>query len=507
MSQNTPPRLTSISGVVNSYYSGLLFLELLPGEGLPLTHTQSPDAVQSMTLPQNTPLPKAPTTGYRIASGALTVCLVLALLAGAASLPYLFPSDSLLYKFGTEQTMLRWGKVLGLLAACLLLLQLVWAARIRLLDRIFALNNLYTLHGIIGMGLAGMVLVHPLLTLLPDDMLLIPLQLRYWPELVGVCLLGLLLISILASAFRRVLGIPFQRWVLAHRIVAGVIPGLLFTHVLSVSSTFEAGSPRQMAIIAACLYGMGYLWILSRPLRLGRLFRVTAVEIAGERAHRIRLEPQVPLRRRRDPRRNLPGQFAFLTLFSDRVPHEEHPFTIASAPDSDGELEFIIRESGDWTRSVGLIRPGDSARIDGPYGLFSHLRLEPEREMVLIAGGIGITPMLSMLRSMARDGDRRRVTLVWSNRSRGHIVLPQEMDDLQARLPGLRILHVLTKDPEGGHFSGRLDRDRMAHVLSGCDAEAAVFVCGPPGMMRDVYASLRKIGHPRGLIFTERFSL
>ncbi|MEF8823504.1 MAG: hypothetical protein V5A74_05240 [Desulfohalobiaceae bacterium] len=461
-----------------------------------------------MTLPQNTPLPQAPTTGYRIASGALTVCLVLALLAGAASLPYLFPSDSLLYKFGTERTMLRTGKVLGLVAACLLLLQLVWAARIRLLDRIFALNNLYTLHGIIGMGLAGLVLVHPFLTLLPDDMLLIPLQLRYWPEFVGVCLLGLLLISIFASAFRRVLGIPFQHWLLAHRIMGALLPALLLTHVLSVSSTFESGSPRLMAIVAACLYGIGYFWILSRPLRLGRPFRVTAVETAGERAHSIRLEPLAPLRRRReDPRRNLPGQFAFLTLFSEHVPREEHPFTIASAPDSDGKLEFIIRESGDWTRNAGLIRAGDRARIDGPYGLFTHLRLEPEREMVLIAGGIGITPMLSMLRSMARDGDRRKVTLIWSNKSREHIVLPREMEDLEARLPGLRVLHVLTGDPEGGHFSGRLDRDRLAHLLSGCDAEAAVFVCGPPGMMRGVYASLRKLGHPRRLIFTERFSL
>ena len=461
-----------------------------------------------MTLPQNTPLPQAPTTGFGIAGGALAGCLVLGLLAGAASLPYLFPSDSLLYKFGTERSMLRWGKVLGLVAACLLLLQLVWAARIRLLDRIFALNNLYTLHGIIGICLAGLVLVHPFLTLLPDDMLLIPLQLRYWPELVGVSLLGLLLISVLASAFRRSLGIPFQRWLFAHRIVAAVLPALLLTHVLSVSSTFEAGIPRLMAIGAACLYGMGYLWIMSRPLRLGRRFRVTDVETAGQNAHSIRLESLAPFRRRRgDPRRNLPGQFAFLTLFSRRLPREEHPFTIASAPDSDGELEFIIRESGDWTRNAGLVRPGDRVRIDGPYGLFTHLRLEPERELVLIAGGIGITPVLSMLRSMVRDGDGRGVTLIWSNKSREHIVLQREMEDLRDRLPGLRVFHVLTADPEGGRFAGRLDRDRLAHLLSDCDAEAAVFVCGPPGMMRGVYASLREIGRPRRLIFNERFSL
>jgi predicted ferric reductase len=450
----------------------------------------------------------APSKGLRVAGGALTLCLVLGVLAGAAGLPYLVPSDSLLYKFGAERTMLRWGKVLGLVAACLLQLQLVWSARLRLLDRIFALNNLYSIHGAAGIGLAAMVLVHPLLTLLPDDMLLIPLQPRYWPEFVGVSLLALLAASVLVSAFRRALGIPYRMWRLGHRVMGAVLPALLFTHVLSVSSTFEAGAPRSTAIAAACLYGMGYLWVLARPLRLRKGFMVSAVEPAGAGSHSLRLKPLARKPSRRgDPGRNLPGQFAFLTLFSRHLTREEHPFTIASAPSGSGEQEFIIRESGDWTRKAGLAQPGDRARVDGPYGLFTHLRLAPGRELIMIAGGIGITPMLSMLRSMADDGDRRSITLVWSNKSREHIVFPGEIEDLEARLPGLRVFHVFTEDPEGGHVPGRLDRGRLAGLLEDCGPEAAVFMCGPPAMMRSVFGALRKIGYSRRAIFTERFSL
>ena len=125
----------------------------------------------------------------------------------------------------------------------------------------------------------------------------------------------------------------------------------------------------------------------------------------------------------------------------------------------------------------------------------------------MIAGGIGITPMLSMLRFMADHGDPRPVTLIWSNRSKKNVVFADEMDALAAKLTDLRMIPIFTRDAESGKRSGRLDRTSLETMLSGCSRRSAIFVCGPPQMMRQVYTDLKTIGFPARSIFTEAFGL
>ena len=85
-------------------------------------------------------------------------------------------------------------------------------------------------------------------------------------------------------------------------------------------------------------------------------------------------------------------------MTSRDVSSEEHPFTISSAPGDDGCLAFTVKASGDYTRALRQAVQGDRARVDGPYGRFSYvLRTQPGQPLLLIAGGVGITPMLSML--------------------------------------------------------------------------------------------------------------
>jgi len=118
-------------------------------------------------------------TGRRRFLGALAFLIGLLLLAGAASIPFLFESASILYKFGADKLMLRTGKVLGMIAGTLLLLQLVLAARIRFLDRIFALDRLFYFHQISGTLIAACVIIHTKLIMLPEDILFIPLEISY----------------------------------------------------------------------------------------------------------------------------------------------------------------------------------------------------------------------------------------------------------------------------------------------------------------------------------------
>ena len=437
----------------------------------------------------------------------LIIGLILVLIGSAASLPFFFESASMWYKTGSDQALLRTGKVLGVIAACLLLLQLVLSARLRFMDRIFGLNNLILMHRFLGLTILGLVVIHPVLVQLADDMLFIPFQLRYWPEFSGLFLAVLIMGMVLGALWRIPLGIPYHWWRPGHRATAILAFIVLFTHVLNVSETFESGFPRQATFALAGISILFYAWVSARPWRnRGHPYCLTAVDKAGQEAYSLHIKPQGldPMRKTsRGFQRYFPGQFAFVTVCSDHISKEEHPFTIASSPSRPDKLEFIIRNSGDWTQRIQNLRPGDQVFLDGPYGLFTHLRCPLDQELVMIAGGIGITPMLSILRYMADARDQRRITLVWSNKTREHIIYSEEIEDVQTRLPGLHIFHIFTAPPGGR----RLDQDQLAQLLSACSREAAAFICGPPQMLTTMHSALKSIGFSKRRIFMERFSL
>jgi ferredoxin-NADP reductase len=180
---------------------------------------------------------------------------------------------------------------------------------------------------------------------------------------------------------------------------------------------------------------------------------------------------------------------------------------LTSTPTRTSCLQFIVRTTGDWTPKLKNLQPGDRVLLNGPFGLFSHLQLPAKNEIIMIAGGIGITPMLSMLRYMADCNDQRKITLIWSNQTRKHIIFPDEFQSLEAQLKGLRIFHVLTRDPEFWGKAGRLDQHKLKMLLSDCSQASAIFVCGPHQMMKEVRRCLVSLNFSKHLIFMERFSL
>jgi ferredoxin-NADP reductase len=123
----------------------------------------------------------------------------------------------------------------------------------------------------------------------------------------------------------------------------------------------------------------------------------------------------------------------------------------------------------------------------------------------MIAGGIGITPMLSMLRFMVDRNDHRAVTLIWSNRSRGDMVYSEEFNDLAAKLTGFRPVLNFTGKVEGGYPSGRLNLEKLQTMLQPCSRRSAVFLCGPALMMKQVKGDLKRMGFASRSIYTETF--
>ncbi|MEN8807840.1 MAG: hypothetical protein ABF291_10195 [Desulfobacterales bacterium] len=424
------------------------------------------------------------------------------LLVGAMSVPLFFESPSMWYKFGLAKALLRTGKMLGLAVATLLFFQLIQAARLKVLDRVFSLPGLVRSHRLNAIVILLLALLHPILVLASEKKLLIPLELRYWPEWVGAGLLALIVIQFSVSQWRRAFQITFHRWLLWHRCVGVFILGLAVLHILFVSETFsEEGFPRTAVLVSTALLAMLWLWVRSGWLRARKMpLAVTRLAPEGKSSICIELSPKT-----NRPFQYFPGQFVFISIHSKRISREPHPFTLSSTPTHPRCLQVTVRASGDWTRHIGRIAEGDRVYIQGPFGRFSHILTDPDREIVMIAGGIGITPMLSMLRFMVDRQDHRAVTLIWSNRSREDMVYQEEFNDLMSKLIGLRPLFVFTGASTEGVSTGRLNLEKLQTMLQTCSRRAVVFVCGPVQMMKRVKGDLKRIGFTSRSIYTETF--
>jgi predicted ferric reductase len=204
-----------------------------------------------------------------------------------------------------------------------------------------------------------------------------------------------------------------------------------------------------------------------------------------------------------------PGQFAWLITGRHPVWSGQHPLSFASSDrrPPEGSIEFAIKALGDWSSTVvPALQPGRRVFVDGPFGAFMP-DLSPDSPLVLVAGGIGIAPMRSMLLALRDRGDRRPVVLFYAAASLARVIFREELAGLEDEI-SLRVVYVLER-PETGWSGehGLLTADIVRRHAAALLGRAECFVCGPVPMMEAVEAILRGLGVPASRIHTERFQV
>jgi ferredoxin-NADP reductase len=197
-----------------------------------------------------------------------------------------------------------------------------------------------------------------------------------------------------------------------------------------------------------------------------------------------------------------PGQHAVLRLRTDQGP-DLRPLSIASPPDAD-ELEFATRIGPSaYKRAFAALEAGDQVKVSRPMGSF---RLDPTRPAVMVSGGIGITPLRSMLSAAATSGHSAPIRLLFSNRTAEEIPFRLELDQL-ARHLDLRITWVLSESAAGAPSSdvlaGRIEADHLREQLRQLP-DAVFYLTGPAAMVDDLTGMLRHIGLPRSQLRRSR---
>jgi predicted ferric reductase len=393
----------------------------------------------------------------------------------------------------------------GLLAFSLLVVALVLPARVPWLVSSFGIERILRNHRLVALTALVLVAVHLVVVLFTDPRGLAILNLAdttaaAWAAVVST----VALVAAVALALRRKRRQPrYEGWRLLHIALAGVVVAAGWLHawwLQHLTSDPLAGAwfvLLALAVVALALYR--WVW---RPWRAHQRSYVVdeVVPVAGD-AHTLVVQAHghggLPFS---------PGQFAWLKIGSSSFVFEEHPFTIASTAEQPHRKEFTIKALGDFSELLAGLRPGRRIFLDGPYGRFTTEGLRSDG-FVFIAGGVGVTPMLSILRTLADRGDQRPHQLIVGARTMDDLMLRDEIRGLREKLD-LIVTEVLeSPPPDWPGEAGMVDNHLLDRVLPSHAQHHDYFLCGPPGMVVAVGRLLRERGIPVRRIHTEQFEV
>jgi predicted ferric reductase len=419
----------------------------------------------------------------------------------------------------TRTTLISLAVVCALAGVTSFAMNLVLGARLKLIDSFFGgLDRMYRTHRINGRVAFLLILTHAVLivasraTIDAGDALGILTGREGWTVMYGVIALVALAVGIYLTLYVR---LNHELFVYVQRSF-GVIFLLASLHVFRTPGT-KALSPAltyfMFAVAGAGIVAWLYRSIFGDSLVRKLEYRVSNVNRLDQSVTELTLTPEDK------PLNFTPGQFAFITLYSremDKIFHpfdvvyeggdavftvrsgavrrQAHPFSITSSPD-DRDLKVAVKALGDFTRALRAVEHGAFATVEGPYGAFCHIKI-PNRRQIWVAGGIGITPFLSMARSMR--GTEFEIDFFYAMETGDEGYFLDELFELADQNPRMKVIPI-RRDRLG--FMTADDIEGVTKDLRDKD----ILICGPPPMIDGLTAQLVAKGVPRNQIHFEKF--
>lgn len=405
--------------------------------------------------------------------------------------------------------------VLGALAFTFLNMQLVLSARPKWLDSVFGLDKVFRFHGLVAIAAVLLALVHKFIN---DSVFGASLQTTlgniafFVYAAAGV--LALIFIADTLTRYVKALRVVrdyFRKRIVGKYNIQVMLHNINFTATavvfIHVMLSYSAQDPLVMALyilyFGIAAYSYFYHKVISRYL-IKRNYTISEAVKESSSVITLKLSPEegkTPYHR--------PGQFGFLRIFGEKgITHEGHPFSISSAPGND-TVDLTIKNSGDWTSGVQDIKPGAKASLDAPYGRFDPNLFDCSGGAALIAGGIGITPVLGILRDYEKNVPPYKVLLFWAVNKEEELIRRSEIEKIGTKLKGFRFVPIVADKSyqgETGYISERI----ISEYINGFGLDprkVSFFFCGPQPMWPAVGRALKSMGIRNNMIHRENFSL
>lgn len=387
---------------------------------------------------------------------------------------------------------------LGFVGLTMMCLQFALTARIQTLAAPFGMDMVLQFHKYISLVVFGVILLHPILLFWIDEQvedqeylaLLNVFEAPFRAQMAIASVVFLFLIIII-SVYRKQLGLRYELWKAIHWILAVLIITTAVLHVFGVNNYLDADWKKAfwVVIIAGTFFLLVYIRLIKPSQLINKKYRVKKVTEHEGEAWSLVFEPVG-----HEGMKFSPGQFAWLTLGNTPYQMEEHPFSFTSSAENLQEIEVTIKALGDYTSKIGEVKPGQIAHLEGPHGVFTPDRNPDAQGYVMLAGGVGITPMMSMLRTFADKKDKRPLILIYANNTRKDIIFFNEINEISNRLH-LKVVHVLADPTEDWNGEvGFIDEKLLRKYLPDDKNNYVYFICGPLPMMTSSEDGLLALG-------------
>lgn len=395
---------------------------------------------------------------------------------------------------------------LGFIALAMMALQFALTARINRIEASYGIDIILQFHRYISLVAFAFVLIHPLILFVvqPETLQLLNIFTAPWRAKMAVVATLALIGLVVTTIWRQQLNIPYEPWRTAHGVLAVLTVGLGLGHAIGVGNYLGLFWKAVLwtAIALTAIWLLIYVRLVKPWLMLKKPYLVEEVRPERGNVWTLALRP-----RGHKGFRFQPGQFAWITLDISPFRMREHPFSMSSNGDRTDKIEFSIKALGDFTNTIKDVPPGTKAFLDGPYGVFTTDRYEDTAGFVLIAGGIGITPMMSMLVTHAEQKDERPYLLIYASKTWEDITFREELEELKKKLD-LNIIYVLKEPPEDwSGETGYVDKELLERYIPKRRATRQYFICASPKMMEQVELALHQLQVPPTNIHMEHFNL
>lgn len=410
--------------------------------------------------------------------------------------------------------------VFALVGVSAFAVNLILGSRLPFVHRFFGgLENLYRVHRIVGRATLLLLLTHAALmiasraTVSLTDALGLLLPSAGWTVFFGVVALGAMTLAVALTLYAR---LSHEMFVYVQRSL-GFVFLVATLHVFGTPGTKAVSFPLTLylgALSAVAVLAFAYRSLFGNVLVLRHDYDVTSVRRLDRDVVEITMSP-------RGKRLEFtPGQFLYVTFYSSAfnaqfhpvsvtsegetamialrpgdVSNQFHPFSITSAP-QDPDLRIVVKAVGDYTSALHKLDEGATARVEGPYGEFSYLNV-PNRRQIWIAGGIGVTPFVSMARSLDAS-TAYEIDLYYATKRAHEAYFLDEFSSISEKTPSFRVIAV----PEDR--SGLVTAERV-EATSGGLTDKDTLICGPPAMIDSLRAQLGAKGVPKRRIHFENF--
>ena len=402
----------------------------------------------------------------------------------------------------------------GLFAFSLMVLDIIVALRLKVFEKWMGLPLMYHIHGFLGMAAICAALVHVIMELKGGIF-----SFRLLPSsisgklgmlfLIAVILTGILSLSniytrrfsFLNDLKERIIKREKALWL--HRFaVASVF--LIYIHMLS----FRFVRNNTALVVLLTFYVVisvgGYIWQAWHKDRAPK-YKLAEIKQHNSDVYELGFEPLS--QKLMDYQA---GQFIFVKFIKSVLPSESHPFSITtSRVQKNGRVNVMIKKAGDFTGLISKLRIGDLAQLEGPYGNFMKDYITAAHNpLVILAGGIGITPGLSILREQMTLGSKRKMVLIWALSLKKDLMLIEELEKFKLINPFFSYNITFSQDVVENFAKGRIDEEflRQSGVDDSIINSAEFFICGPDKMMTSTKCLLESKKVERERIHLEEFA-